>query len=56
MPTAQDFRRMMDECLRSAAEAASEEERNAFLQMAQTWQCAALEIESREHGTTARAA
>jgi len=45
MSTAQQYRRFLDECLHWAANARSEQERNAFLQMAKIWAEAAIKAE-----------
>jgi hypothetical protein len=37
MASSLEYRRYMDECLRAAAKAKSEEERRSLLQLAQTW-------------------
>jgi hypothetical protein len=45
MTISADYRRFMEACLHWADHAASQEERNSFLQMAKTWYEAALAIE-----------
>jgi hypothetical protein len=45
MATVNEFRQFADECLRWAADAESEEHRNAFLGMARAWTQAALRME-----------
>jgi hypothetical protein len=45
MTTAQEYRKFADECLRWADEAATEEFRNAFIQMARDWTLAALRLD-----------
>ena len=45
MPTASEYRHYLDECLRWAAEARSDEERKSFLQLAKTWHEAAIRLE-----------
>ena len=37
MASSIEYRRYMDECLRAAAKARSDEERRSLLQLAQTW-------------------
>ena len=41
-----EYRKYMDECLRAAARAASEDERKSLLQLAQTWHEAASNLEA----------
>ena len=41
-----EYRKYMDECLRAAAKAASEDERKSLLQLAQTWHEAASNLEA----------
>jgi hypothetical protein len=41
-----EYRQYMDECLRAAAKATSEEERKALLRLAQTWHRAATSLET----------
>jgi hypothetical protein len=58
MTTATEYRRLQDECLHWAANATSDDERSAFLQMAKTWYEAALTMEQslghvRDRGDTA---
>jgi hypothetical protein len=45
MSAAQEYRRFLDECLHWAANARSEQERSAFLQMAKIWREAANKAE-----------
>ena len=45
MATVSEYRQFANECLRWATEAETEEERNAFLQMARDWTLAALRLE-----------
>jgi hypothetical protein len=46
MGSSVEYRQYMDECLRAAAKASSEEERNSLLQLAQTWHEAATNLEA----------
>ena len=43
MASSGEYRQYMDECLRAAAKATSEEERNSLLRLAQTWHATSLE-------------
>jgi hypothetical protein len=45
MSSATQYRQYMDECLRAAAKAKSDEERKSLLQLAQTWHEAATNLE-----------
>jgi hypothetical protein len=45
MATAREFQEFADECMRWAAEAHTEDRRQAFLQMACAWTQAALRLE-----------
>lgn len=45
MATVNEFRQFADECLRWAADAQTDEQRNAFLGMARAWTQAALRLE-----------
>ena len=45
MTTAQEYRKFAEECLRWAAEADTEEDRNSFLELARDWTLAALRVE-----------
>jgi hypothetical protein len=45
MTTASEYRQFATECLRWAAEAETEDDREAFLQLAHDWTLAALRIE-----------
>jgi hypothetical protein len=46
MASSIEYRRYMDECLRAAAKARSDEERRSLLQLAQTWH-EAINLEAR---------
>ena len=46
MASLTDYRLYMDECLRAAAKATSNEERKSLLQLAQTWHEAATRLEA----------
>ena len=46
MASSGEYRQYMDECLRAAAKATSEEERNSLLRLAQTWHEAATSLEA----------
>ena len=46
MASSNEYRKYMDECLRAAAKAASEDERQSLLQLAQTWHEAATNLEA----------
>jgi hypothetical protein len=48
MAASTEYRRYMDECLRAAAKAASQEERKSLLQLAQTWHAAATNLAASE--------
>jgi hypothetical protein len=52
MTTAKEYRGYAIECLDSAKTANSDEERNGFLQMAQTWLQAAAQLEGPEMAPT----
>jgi hypothetical protein len=45
MATAKEFQEFADECMRWAAEARTEDQRQSFLQMARAWTQAALRLE-----------
>ena len=45
MSSASEYRHFMDECLRWAIDARSDEERTSFLQIAKTWHEAAMRLE-----------
>jgi hypothetical protein len=45
MATAREFQEFADECMRWAVEARTEDQRQAFLQMASAWTQAALRLE-----------
>ena len=45
MSRAQDYWKFADECLRWAAKAETEKERDTFLQMARDWTLAAMRLE-----------
>jgi hypothetical protein len=47
MASSIEYRRYMDECLRAAAKAASDEERKSLLQLAQIWHQSATNLEAR---------
>ena len=46
MASSVEYRQYMDECLRAAAKATSEEERKSLLRLAQTWHRAATSLET----------
>ena len=46
MASCLEYRQYMDECLRAAAKATSEEERKSLLRLAQTWHRAATSLET----------
>jgi hypothetical protein len=45
MPSSAEYRRLMDEALQWAKSAATDQERESFLQIARTWHQAALQVE-----------
>ena len=45
MPSSAEYRQLMDEALRWAKSAATDKERESFLQIARTWHQAALQVE-----------
>jgi negative regulator of sigma E activity len=47
MSTADEYHQFARESLQAAAQAKTEEERHAFLQMAQTWTAAATQLAAR---------
>ena len=51
MTSATEFRQFAEECLRSAEQARTEQERKAFLDMARAWTQAAMGTRERNPGS-----